>query len=768
MKLISCYIENFGGLSEYSIDFDDKLTVIKEANGFGKTTLAAFIKAMFYGFPKGARTLEKNERKLYTPWQGGSFGGNLSFEHEGIKYRIERFFGSTPKQDSFALYELDPFKESERFSEKIGLELFQLDVDSYEKSTYMAQFGDAYSFATTGIQTKLGDLVEEADDIYNFDKAIAALKEKRSKYKAYRGNGGSIYEINSKISKLQNLLAQKPAVCEEYEGLKQKLDELVLKLNENEKELETIRRKITEASERVVLLNLKRQFDALKVEKNKINLELEKILCCYKKGLPSKEKTEEVQVALENISNINTTLDALKISKRDQYIYESNKERFSKGLPTDDEFAKLQDLTNEYITQNAKLLELENQSYDNSLEKNNRSLSLFFVITGAIAIIAGIILVAIKMMIPGIVLGLIGLVIEAAGVILLNKYIKKEKNAAKNSNEYQLLKDNSDSLSGQISQFLKLYYDNKKIEPDKYTKYIAELRNECNLFRNAQLLIKDFEKASLKYKKEKDEQLKLIEDYADYYGFSKAPASSSDIRKISEDIIRGEELFSNLKNKEGQIEAFCSEHGEKLNGFENEDDIDLNHLKTQEATIVRENNALNSDILKTKQKIEEKNKELEEFPKLEDELERWCMKFEEDKKACDILDETMDFLQKAKDNLTYNYVNPIKERFESYVNRILEKDQFKVFIDKELDVRPEKFGEARELTYFSAGYTDIVRLCMHFALVDVLFKDTACFIILDDPFVNLDDEKTKEAINLLKKLSESRQIVYLVCNSSRV
>ena len=58
MKLISLYIENFGCLHQYDLEFRDGLTVIREPNGFGKTTLAEFIRAMFYGFPRAAKTLD--------------------------------------------------------------------------------------------------------------------------------------------------------------------------------------------------------------------------------------------------------------------------------------------------------------------------------------------------------------------------------------------------------------------------------------------------------------------------------------------------------------------------------------------------------------------------------------------------------------------------------------------------------------------------------------------------------------------------------------
>ena len=49
MKLLSCYIENYGKISATTFDFNEGLTAFCEKNGYGKTTLASFVKAMFYG-----------------------------------------------------------------------------------------------------------------------------------------------------------------------------------------------------------------------------------------------------------------------------------------------------------------------------------------------------------------------------------------------------------------------------------------------------------------------------------------------------------------------------------------------------------------------------------------------------------------------------------------------------------------------------------------------------------------------------------------------
>ena len=92
MRLLRCHIENFGVLSGFDYEFESGLTVICRENGFGKSTLAAFLKAMFYGLPRtGARTAANNERKRYEPWQGGKYGGFLEFSHGDTSYRVTRY-----------------------------------------------------------------------------------------------------------------------------------------------------------------------------------------------------------------------------------------------------------------------------------------------------------------------------------------------------------------------------------------------------------------------------------------------------------------------------------------------------------------------------------------------------------------------------------------------------------------------------------------------------------------------------------------------------
>jgi len=64
MRLIECYVDNFGGLTDFKMSFKDGLNAILKENGFGKTTLTVFIKSMFYGLDATSKhKLEENDRK---------------------------------------------------------------------------------------------------------------------------------------------------------------------------------------------------------------------------------------------------------------------------------------------------------------------------------------------------------------------------------------------------------------------------------------------------------------------------------------------------------------------------------------------------------------------------------------------------------------------------------------------------------------------------------------------------------------------------------
>jgi len=158
---------------------------------------------------------------------------------------------------------------------------------------------------------------------------------------------------------------------------------------------------------------------------------------------------------------------------------------------------------------------------------------------------------------------------------------------------------------------------------------------------------------------------------------------------------------------------------------------------------------------------------VEQIPEMEDQLKRLMEQREEAEQNCSILDTTLNLLETAKNNLSNQYVGGVERNFAAYVHELLGDDFSKALVNHDLTIHVDEKGEAREIDYFSAGTVDSVMLCMRLALIDALFKQEKPFILLDDPFVNLDDEHTERALEMLKEIAKNKQVVYMVCNSSR-
>ena len=91
---------------------------------------------------------------------------------------ISRVFGKKDKDDIFELYDLSTNLPCEDFSENIGVELFGIDAASFGRTVFFSQ-KDCESAPTDGIHAKLGNLIEQTDDIHNFQSVYDNKKKNR-------------------------------------------------------------------------------------------------------------------------------------------------------------------------------------------------------------------------------------------------------------------------------------------------------------------------------------------------------------------------------------------------------------------------------------------------------------------------------------------------------------------------------------------------------------------------------------------------------------
>ena len=202
MKILSVSVKSFGKLSNVNLNFNDGLNVISNVNGFGKTTMASFIRAMLYGFTYG-RAKGGSDASRYAPWgSDDKFGGSITVEHNGETYYVERYFGKTARSEQLTVTNAKTNRQVD-ISTSLGEYFLGLTADSYDRSAYFPQ--EAVELSTNdNFGSKLANLVENSD--VDYDKAQNDLRGFRRNLKLERGSGGKIYELATEQRRCQQEL----------------------------------------------------------------------------------------------------------------------------------------------------------------------------------------------------------------------------------------------------------------------------------------------------------------------------------------------------------------------------------------------------------------------------------------------------------------------------------------------------------------------------------------------------------------------------------
>lgn len=770
MKLISLYIENFSGLSRYSLDFEQNLTVIEEANGFGKSTLAEFIRAMFYGFPRKAKTLDKSRRQKYTPWNGGKFGGNLVFETEGSRYRVERSFGTTPKGDSFTLIDLATNRKSTRYSEELGLELFQLDADSFERSTYLPQTSEGHVLTTDSIRSKLTNLVEDTNDVGNFEKAMAALKAKRSTFVPYRGSGGSVMQANSRIFQLQEQLLQTESQQIALENVNNRISELESQQTELENSREQVRLEIRRASEAVAAAAVHRQYERLTAEQQEIEAARRQLRERYPAGLPEMDEIEKARHAAAQLEILKGRTVTEQEDLDAEAFWKANRERFEGRIPSKTELATCRDWCDELAALRDKIMKLAVTVARRPEIEVSPLLLILLLLPGITGMAAGVLLMLHQAWLwGGIALGagvmaLIGSIFAAVRLARARKQLQQfRQDQLEAQTEMDRLNAEAERLSGRIETYLGAY--GLAADTDFYGQ-LAELEHSSEDYLRAKDRVAQWQKELAVHEAELARWSGMLATFLKQVSLTVPADVQMRLLQIRDDRKDWEELERKSAQMEQKLEQFCQENSHILSQPMAETE-NPEVLRQEEMNLTVQLSDCSEQLLRQRQRRELLLAQIQQLPELRDQLQQWQEKKRSDQNKSDLLDDTMTLLEQAKENLSGAYLDPIRRSFSKYLEKLWSQQEGQVLVTPDLEVQLERGGAVRELAYFSAGQTDAVMLCMRLALVDALFAGEKPFVILDDPFINLDDHRTKQALLLLRTLSENRQIIYLTCNSSR-
>ncbi len=128
MKIEQIQIDGFGCHKNLLLAFGNELTILCGQNEQGKTTVLAFIEAMFYGLnqPDSVKC-----RAQWRPWHGDNFGGSLIFTHNGARYTVTAVWGTTPEEDQVTVQQDGQGPVSLSADQTVGDQYVGLSQDSF-------------------------------------------------------------------------------------------------------------------------------------------------------------------------------------------------------------------------------------------------------------------------------------------------------------------------------------------------------------------------------------------------------------------------------------------------------------------------------------------------------------------------------------------------------------------------------------------------------------------------------------------------------------
>ena len=134
--------------------------------------------------------------------------------------------------------------------------------------------------------------------------------------------------------------------------------------------------------------------------------------------------------------------------------------------------------------------------------------------------------------------------------------------------------------------------------------------------------------------------------------------------------------------------------------------------------------------------------------------------------SLDIIQKTAKLLTEACDSITSKYLGKTKEKFLEY-SSLISGSTGDYTLNTSFELTKTEGGEAHGIEAYSRGTRDLYALGLRLALVDALYENEAPFIILDDPFIALDDARLEKAKATLKSIGRTKQILYFTCAKSR-
>ncbi len=770
MKINKIYISAFGGLKDFTLELSDGLNVIYGENENGKSTVAAFIKAMFYGTGKKTQQLSTSIRQKYTPWDGESMGGRIYFEHAGKQYCLERQFRKSDSTDRILLTDMDTGVATET-TESIGQRFFGISAAAFERSMFIGSTGGFLKddAAQSELSSRLSNIALTGDEDVSYQRIAKRLESARNKVISKSGRAGSFAEDAQKLSALEARLERADEDAKRKAEINANIAEFKAQLSAIQAryiELKGIIESESDLRNREKLEEFIKTQKALDAVNDTLKLKDGSIL--------GKPFAAAVNFGITKYDKISERCDQLKqdIEKLEAAIKlqsETSPEQIKAELELlNDKLNKLISEKEDIVSKELALeTDLQNAKSQRDAAEGKKTAAnpvlLLLSIISAVLIAAGYMWLG----------NTAAIVMTAITALLLAlSFVIKPKNQAK------LIK--IDKTIAEKAAAVADIKGEKAALQEKANEISAQITSLTSLL-NTDIAVKAQRQADLQEKStalsaEQEKMTAALNEVLQYFGRYQDANSIEEINEalagLQEKTEKQGELklkLSYLKQDLGDIS--CEEAQQRLSMAADTaapNNTDFETLKaefeavSQKIASLREGITAGTTELKTAFKASENPEDIRREIKL-------CRERLISKKAfCDAADTAISVLEESSNELCRSYGSEVEELTLSIFKQLTDGAYQGLNVSKSLDmsVEPTNIFGTRDIEYLSQGTTDQAYLSLRLAISKLISKEESLPVILDDSLSQYDDKRTKIAIKFLKDYCNTTQALLFTCHNS--
>ena len=729
-------IESFGKLKNVHIAINNRINVFYGPNESGKSTIAAFIKFMLYGYA-GAREarLDANERRLYTPWDASKIAGSLIVHYRDRKYKIEREYSEIERVRIIDLSTNVSLQEAGQPGEYF----FKMDEAAFVKTAFLKQL-DPSEIGGEELSGVVNNILFTADEDLNTQKTLQRLTDAKNILLSEDKSGGTIFNLEKIRADLKSKLE---ASADEQREL--------LKIEGNIKELE----------EKMLANNAKRNELADELENYKAynaGQELHKIETARKQAETLRQaelKVIEKHAHNDFVPTLDFSRELMEYAK--QVSEQKEKLQYSAEL-RNISLAKYNDCEeknrNFKVIENAGGVDEVGRGYTRLKSRAGKFRAL--KITAAVLVILAA-LGAANLYFFDIYKNLIVPAgVCALFILFIVIYALAEKQAKRDITEYYEAYDFKNE--SEFAYVLDDYPDTEALlsilqnDLDKCEADYLEKENAFDeVYTSARNLL-------LKWNRTPESDDKKAEDFIKFANLASEAA---------EEIQRAGAVYGQYKQKlDLMLEGIDERALRKLAAAARKPNYDEKH-------IIRELDFLT----KANETMREKGYEQSRSgaaAKLPDPVILQSQAGFFDEKLAD-LETKQNALALAIDTLAQscaelrNNVSPALSRAAGESFKIITGGKYgELFVDQNLRLKAEEDVLSREIEYLSAGTRDAAYLCLRMALLDLLFDNEMPPLICDESFLRFDTPRLENLVKVLIALSRKTQIFIFTCHEREV